>query len=94
MPIRSIQDLLESEQREILAAYRKRWKNMGVGGHLSDWMAFLPGMELRRAIAMKIAGTDKPEGKGYTGALAALMMRDGLYDETQLERLTGPRCSG
>ena len=82
MPIRSIQDLLESEQREILAADRKRWKNMGAGGHLSDWMAFLPGLELRRAMAMKIAGTDKPEGKGYTGALAALMMRDGLYDET------------
>ena len=55
---------------------------MGAGGHLSDWMAFLPGMELRRAMAMKIARANKPEGKGYTGALAALMMRDGLYDET------------
>ena len=55
---------------------------MGAGGHLSDWMAFRPGMELRRAMAMKIARANKPEGKGYTGALAALMMRDGLYDET------------
>ena len=82
MPIRSVHDSLESEQREILAADRRRWKHMGAGGHLSDWMAFLPGMELRRAMAMKIAGTNKPEGKGYTGALAALMMRDGLYDET------------
>ncbi len=82
MPIRSVHDSLESDQREILAADRKRWKHMGAGGHLSDWMAFLPGMELRRAMAMKIARTNKPEGKGYTGALAALMMRDGLYDET------------
>ena len=51
MPIRSVHDSLESEQREILAADRKRWKHMGAGGHLSDWMAFLPGMELRRAMA-------------------------------------------
>ena len=64
MPIRSVHDSLESDQREILAADRKRWKHMGAGGHLSDWMAFLPGMELRRAMAMKIAGTNKPGGQG------------------------------
>jgi hypothetical protein len=43
-------------------------------------MAFLSGMELRRAMAMKIGRTNKPEVKGYAGALAAPMMRDGLYD--------------
>jgi hypothetical protein len=36
LPTRSVHDSLESEQREILAADRKRWKNMGTGRHLSD----------------------------------------------------------
>jgi cation transport ATPase len=31
-------------------------------------------------MALRIAGTNRREGKGYTGALSALMMRDGLYD--------------
>jgi hypothetical protein len=82
MSMKTLHDSLESGQREILAEDRKRWKRIGAGGHLSDWMAFLPGMELRRAMAMKIAGTNKPEGKGYSSALAALMVRHGLYDET------------
>jgi hypothetical protein len=33
-------------------------------------------------MALRIAGTNRREGKGYTGALSALMMRDGLYDST------------
>jgi hypothetical protein len=55
---------------------------MGAGAHLSDWLAFLPGMLLRQEMALRIAGTNRREGKGYTGALSALMMRDGLYDST------------
>ena len=39
-------------------------------------------MLLRQEMALRIAGTNRREGKGYTGALSALMMRDGLYDST------------
>jgi hypothetical protein len=40
------------------------------------------GCLLRQEMALRIAGTNRREGKGYTGALSALMMRDGLYDST------------
>jgi hypothetical protein len=82
MSIKTVHDSLESGQRKILAADRERWKHMGAGAHLSDWLAFLPGMLLRQEMALRIAGTNRREGKGYTGALSALMMRDGLYDST------------
>ena len=82
MSIKTVHDSLESGQRKILAADRERWKHMGAGAHLSDWLAFLPGMLLRQQMALRIAGTNRREGKGYTGALSALMMRDGLYDST------------
>jgi hypothetical protein len=48
-------------------------------------MAFLPGMELRRAMAMRIAGKNEPTGKGYNAALSELMTRDGLDDKQSFD---------
>jgi hypothetical protein len=82
MSITTLHEALSPSDREILAADRKRWKRLGAGAHLDDWMAFGPGLLLRRQMAMKIAKTNEPQGRQYTAAFSALMVRDGLYDAT------------
>jgi hypothetical protein len=52
---------------------------MGAGGHLNDWLAYYPGLGIRRRLAMKLAFTNKPEGKGYVLAYNQLM-RDDAFD--------------
>jgi len=58
----------------------KRWHRMGASGHLDDWLAYYPGLAIRRRLAMRLAFTNKPEGKGYAQAFAELMKADGLLD--------------
>jgi hypothetical protein len=70
--------LTQSEQN-VLAEDRERWKKMGAGAHLDDWLAYGPGLMLRRRMAMRIAYVNRPEGKGYAQAFAALMEADGLH---------------
>src|SRR5437899_1025508 len=57
-------ELIQSE-RDVLARDRERWKRMGAGAHLDDWLAFYDGLAIRRRLAMRIAFTNKPEGRGY-----------------------------
>jgi len=38
---------------------------MGSGAHLDDWLAYGPGLLIRRRLAMRIAYVNRPEGKGY-----------------------------
>ena len=59
---------------------------MGAGGHLDDWLAYQPGLMIRRRLAMRMAFTNKPEGKGYAQAFAELMKADGLHtmDKTSI----------
>src|SRR5258708_32389763 len=80
-------DLTQSE-REVLKNDTARWKRMGKGGHLDDWLAYQPGLAIRRTLAMKLAHTNRPEGKGYAAALAQLMKSDGLdtMDKTSIHR--------
>jgi hypothetical protein len=66
-------------QLELFAEDRERWAHISGGGHLEDWLAFGPGMVLRRTLAMGRAGTNKPEGRGYNEAMAELLERDGLH---------------
>jgi hypothetical protein len=70
---------LTADQREVLAQDRERWQRMGAGHHLDDWLAFGPGQHIRRTLAMKIAHTNKPEGRAYNEAMAALLHRDRLH---------------
>jgi hypothetical protein len=79
MSIDTIEEELNPSDREILAQDRERWARMGAGAHLDDWLAYAPGLMLRRQLAMKIAFTNAPVGKGYNMAFAALMERDGLH---------------
>lgn len=51
---------------------------MGAGAHLDEWLAYGPGLLIRRRLAMRVAFTNRPEGKGYTRAYAQLMQHDGL----------------
>ena len=57
-------DLTVSE-RQVLDDDRERWRRMGSGAHLDDWLAYGPGLLIRRRLAMRIAYVNRPEGKGY-----------------------------
>jgi phage shock protein A len=72
-------DALTPEQLELFAQDRERWARISGGGHLDDWRALAPGLLLRRAMAMKTADTNKPEGRRYNKAMSALLERDGLH---------------
>jgi hypothetical protein len=74
-----LKELTQSE-RDVLKDDGKRWHRMGAGGHLDDWLAYYPGLAIRRRLAMRMAFTNKPEGKGYVQAFAELMKADGLLD--------------
>lgn len=70
-------DLSQSE-RDLLKEDGTRWKRMGDGAHLEDWLAYYPGLAIRRTLAMKLAHTNRPEGRGYAEAFNQLMKADGL----------------
>jgi hypothetical protein len=74
-----LKELTQSE-RDVLKEDGKRWHRMGAGSHLDDWLAYYPGLAIRRRLAMRLAFTNKPEGKGYAQAFAELMKADGLID--------------
>jgi hypothetical protein len=78
-------DLTVSE-RQVLDDDRDRWRRMGSGAHLDDWLAYGPGLLIRRRLAMRIAYVNRPEGKGYARAFAKLMEHDGLdtMDKTSI----------
>jgi hypothetical protein len=70
---------LTQSQQDLLAKDRERWQHMGKGAHLDDWLAYGPGLMLRRQIAQRIAHVNRPEGKGYNAAFGALLEQDGLH---------------
>jgi hypothetical protein len=71
-------DELTASEREVLAEDTRRWKRMGTGAHLDEWMAYGPGLAIRRHLAMKLAYTNKPEGKGYIKNYNDLLRDDGF----------------
>jgi hypothetical protein len=71
---------LDDAERAILIEDRKRWAKLGTGAQLDEWLAFGPGLMIRRKIAMRIAQTNEPIGRRYTDAFIAQMAMDGLYD--------------
>ena len=77
---------LTPSEYEVLSRDKERWQRMGAGGHLDDWLAYQPGLMIRRRLAMRMAFTNKPEGKGYAQAFAELMKADGLHtmDKTSI----------
>jgi hypothetical protein len=83
------QSELTQSERAVLEADRERWKRMGTGSHLDDWLAFYPGLMLRRYLAMKLAHTNRPKGKGYALQFNALMRDDGFDtdDKTTMSRM-------
>ena len=70
---------LTQSQQDLLAEDRERWQHMSKGAHLDDWLAYGPGFMLRRHIAQRIAHVNQPKGRGYNGAFAALLEKDGLH---------------
>jgi hypothetical protein len=80
------QSELTAGEREVLANDRVRWKRMGGGAHLDEWLAYGPGLMIRRRLAMRVAFVNQPEGKGYAHAFKQLMEADGLHtmDKTSI----------
>ena len=78
----TIEDIQQAEliasEREVLAKDRARWKKLGAGAHLDEWLEFGPGLMIRRRLAMRLAHTNKPEGRGYAAAFGRLMLHDGM----------------
>jgi hypothetical protein len=76
---------LDAEDRKTLAEDRKRMERVGKGSQLDDWLAFGPGLLIRRRLAKNIAGlaeTDPAKGHRYSRAFKQQMEMDGLYDRT------------
>jgi hypothetical protein len=70
-------ELIASE-REVLEEDRKRWKRIGSGAHLDEWLAFGPGLAIRRRLALRLAHTNRPEGKNYIRSYNELLRDDGF----------------
>ena len=51
---------------------------MGDGAHLSAWLAYAPGLRIRRQFAMKINHVNKPGGRGYNETYGQLLRLDGF----------------
>lgn len=66
---------LSPDERDRLAKDEKRWKRMGEGGHLQDWLEFGPSLMTLRQTAMRIAFTNRPTGRPYTDAFRALVRK-------------------
>jgi hypothetical protein len=76
---------LDAEDRKTLAEDRKRMERLSKGSQLDDWLAFGPGLLIRRRLAKNIAGlaeTDLAKGHRYSRAFKEQMEMDGLYDRT------------
>lgn len=80
------QSELTASERTVLAEDRARWERMGGGAHLDDWLAYGPGLLIRRRLAMKLGHVNRPEGRNYAAAFSALMEKDGLHtmDKTSI----------
>jgi len=63
---------------------------MGAGQHLSDWLAYAPGLRIRRKLAMRVNYTNKPEGRGYTETYGQLLRLAGfdIKDKRLMTTLT------
>ena len=80
---------LDAEDRKTLAEDRKRMERLGKGSQLDDWLAFGPGLLIRRRLAKNIAGlaeTDPAKGHRYSRAFKQQMEMDGLYDRRVADR--------
>jgi hypothetical protein len=69
---------LSASELAVLEHDKARWARVGGGAHLDEWLEFYPGLEIRRRLAMRIAFTNRPEGKGYAQALKQLYVADGF----------------
>jgi hypothetical protein len=66
---------LSDRDRAHLRASAERWKVMRSGRHLKDWLDFLPDLQNGRMLAMRCAGTNRPEGRGYAEAFSSFLNR-------------------
>jgi hypothetical protein len=61
-----LQSELAESERQTLVADRERWKSLGTGRHLDDYLQFITGLMIRRRLAMRMAHTNRPIGSSTT----------------------------
>jgi len=69
---------LSASELAVLEEDKARRARLGGGAHLDEWLEFHPGLVIRRRFAMRIAFTNRPEGKSYALALNQLYVADGF----------------
>jgi hypothetical protein len=66
---------LTEQDREHLKQSSALWKQMRSGKHLDDWLSLLPDLQNGRRLAMRYAGVNKPEGRGYAEGFSGFLAR-------------------
>jgi hypothetical protein len=72
------QSELTANEREVLKRDEERWRRIGGGAHLNEWLEFYPGLDIRRRMAMRLNHMNKPEGRGYAETLHELYVEAGF----------------
>ena len=83
---------LTQSERDVLKEDATRWHSMGAGGSSRRLARLLAGLAIRRRLAMRMAFTNKPEGKGYMPGLRGA--DEGRRLSTLWTRPRSPRCCG
>jgi hypothetical protein len=70
--------LLQLEQTELSEKDRTAigeaeviWKRLSAGSHLEDWLSLAPALEAGSRLAMRLAATNQPKGRGYNEHFSA-----------------------
>jgi hypothetical protein len=69
---------LTPSEREVLDRDRERWKRIGSGAHLDEWLEFYPGLDIRRRLAMRLAHMNEPKGSAYNQYYGHMLRQMGV----------------
>jgi hypothetical protein len=73
-----LQAELTEHDRKILIEDTERSKRLGAGQHLDDHLAFIPGLQIRRRLAMRLAHSNAPIGGRYAEEFSDLMQHGSI----------------
>jgi hypothetical protein len=73
---RELKDSISEADWKILTDDNKRWKEMGAGQHLDQWLAYGPGHAIRRREAIRL--TNNTKGQNYSLAMSMLGQLAGM----------------
>jgi hypothetical protein len=78
--------LIDDKQRQVCTAGSKAWVRLKKNKTWSDWLAVGAALQVGREWAMRSAGVNKPEGKGYNQCFGEWLTEYGLDDMDKGDR--------